>query len=144
MTTSHMDQNNVQHLALIETIIESRVRLASQEQVIDDYEDILNVIWNRIMPTLGGVTLVAIIERSIVITTRSYPQIRPLHVTTKGFDLDELRQQAQACPISTLHQALKAFIMKLTEILITLTGDILVGQLIRHFETRPTNGGGTQ
>lgn len=144
MTTSHKDHDNVQHLALIETIIESRVRLASQDQVIDDYEDILNAIWNRIMPTLGGVTLVAIIERSIVLTTKNYPQVRPLHVTTKGFDLDELRQQAHACPITNLHQALKAFIMKLTEILIALTGDILVRQLVRHFESEPTHMGGTQ
>jgi hypothetical protein len=123
-----------QNLAQVELLVEERVKRARKEEILDIYEELLTTIWNRILPTLGQVTVVAIVERALVITARKYPQIRYLRVLNHGIDFNELRQHADESEIDLLREALKDVLTKLIDILAALTGDVLVRQLIKEFE----------
>lgn len=121
-------------LAQVEKLIEERVNRARKEEILDIYEELLTTVWNRIIPTLGQVTVVAMVERALVITTRTYPQIRYLRVLNHGIDFSELRQHADESGRETLREALKDLLTKLVDILVALTGDVLIRQLIKEFE----------
>ncbi len=134
MITPGPKSEKEQSLAQVELLIEERVNHARKEEVLDIYEELLTTIWNRILPTLGQVTVVAIVERALVITTRTYPQIRYLQVRNHGIDFSELRQHADESAREMLREALKDLLTKLVDILAALTGDVLVRQLIKEFE----------
>jgi hypothetical protein len=122
---------------IAEKIIEERVSRARKEEVLAVYEDLLQTIWNRILPTLGRVTVMAIVERSLTLTKASHPSLAPLQVTAEGLSFDALRQQVEDEERVTLRDALKELVANLIDILAMLTGDILVRQLIKEIEGGP-------
>ncbi len=121
-------------LQKIEALLDQQVAVADQDALLEVYEQFLHRIWERIMPTLGGVTVLAIVERSLVVTSKQYPVISTLHVSPEGLDFRQLRQQAAGWTFPDDYEGLKQFIFRLLDILVALTGDILVQQLIRQFE----------
>ena len=121
---------------VVEQLIEERVSRARSEEVIGIYEDLLQTIWSRILPTLGRVTLTAIIERSLVITKESHALIGHIHVTIEGISFDVLREQMDDKERDFLRDALKELVANLFDILAMLTGDILVRQLIKEIDGR--------
>lgn len=134
MTAPGPKSDKEQSLAQVEMLVEERINHARKEEILDIYEELLVTIWNRILPTLGQVTVVAIVERALVITARKYPQIRYLRVLNHGIDFSELRQHADESARESLREALKDVLTKLVDILAALTGDVLVRQLIKEFE----------
>jgi len=56
-----------------EKMVAERVSQARKEEVLEIYEDLLQTIWNRILPTLGRVTVMAIMERALALTKETYP-----------------------------------------------------------------------
>lgn len=60
-------------LQKIEALLDQQVAVADQDALLEVYEQFLHRIWERIMPTLGGVTVLAIVERSLVVTSKQYP-----------------------------------------------------------------------
>lgn len=129
-----------QNLTQVGMLVEAWVNRAYQEELLDIYEELLKTIWNRIIPTLGRVTVMAIVERSLVVTTRKYPQIRYVRLLSHGFDFSLLRQHADETPREVLHEALRELVTNLVYILAMLTGDILVRQLIKELEGDRENG----
>jgi hypothetical protein len=121
-------------LQKVESLLDQQVSVSDQDALLEVYEQFLHRIWERIMPTLGGVTVLAIVERSLVVTSEQYPSINTLHVSTEGLDFLQLREQAAGWTFPDDYEGLKQFIFRLMDILVALTGDILVQQLIRQFE----------
>ncbi|MEQ8995225.1 MAG: hypothetical protein RID53_01825 [Coleofasciculus sp. B1-GNL1-01] len=109
---------------------------ARKEEVLEIYEDLLGTIWHRILPTLGRVTVIAIMDRALAITQDDYPLIEHLHTTAQGIDFEPLRQRLGEEERLLLRDALKELIANLIDILAMLTGDILVRQLLRDIEER--------
>jgi hypothetical protein len=136
MTTSGSEPNfeKRQSLTQVGSLVEEWVNRASQDDLLDIYEALLTTIWNRIIPTLGRVTVVAIVERALVVTTRRYPQIRYLRLLGHGIDFSALRQHAGETSREALHESLRELVTNLVYILAMLTGDILVRQLIKDLE----------
>jgi hypothetical protein len=136
MTTSGSEPNfeKRQNLTQVGSLVEEWVNRASQDDLLDIYEALLTTIWNRIIPTLGRVTVVAIVERALVVTTRRYPQIRYLRLLGHGIDFSALRQHADETSHEALHESLRELVTNLVYILAMLTGDILVRQLIKDLE----------
>lgn len=121
-----------------EKVVQERVNraqnIARKEEVLEIYEDLLQTIWNRIIPTLGRVTVTAIMERALVLTAEKYPLIQHLEATASGVSFETLRQHLGEEEKPVLREALKEVITNLIDILAMLTGDILVRQLLKEIE----------
>jgi hypothetical protein len=128
-----------QSLTQVGRLVEDWVSRAHQEEILDVYEDLLMTIWNRIVPTLGRVTVMAIVERALVVTTRRYSQIRYVRLLGHGFDFSLLRQHSDEFSRESLHESLRELVTNLVYILAMLTGDILVRQLIKELEGEGSN-----
>ena len=119
-----------------EKMIAERVSQARKEEMLEIYEDLLQTLWNRILPTLGRVTVMAIMERSLALTSEKYPLIGHLQVTNEGVSFSVLSQQMGEEEREEIREALKELVANLIDILAMLTGDILVRQLMKEIETR--------
>jgi hypothetical protein len=120
----------------IEKHVEDRVIQARKEDILEIYEDLLKTIWNRIQPTLGRVTVMAIMERAVVLTKERYLLIEHLRVIPEGVDFHPLHQRVGEEDRDVIREALKELIANLIDILAMLTGDILVRQLMQEIERR--------
>ena len=120
----------------VERVVQERVTQARKEEVLETYDDLLKTIWNRILPTLGRVTVIAIMERALVLTKEHYPLIGQLEVDQEGVSFTTLRQRIQEEDRQVIREALKELITNLIDILAMLTGDILVKQLLQEIEAR--------
>lgn len=136
MTDSEAKHERGQSLAQVEKLVEERVARARKEELLEIYEELLMTIWNRIMPTLGRVTVVAILERALLITAEKYPHLIHLKVRNDGLDFSELRQHADQSARELLREAFVELVSSLVDILAMLTGDILVQQLVKEIEGR--------
>lgn len=132
------DQENTQLSSheLVDQAIQERVTLARKEEVLEIYDDLLKTIWKRILPTLGRVTVMAIVERALAMTEEKYPLIGRLQVTNEGISFNVLRQRVGEEERQDIREALKELIANLIDILAMLTGDILVKQLLQEIEGR--------
>ena len=119
-----------------EKMIAERVSRARKEEVLEIYEDLLSTLWNRILPTLGRVTVMAIMERALALTKETYPVLGRLQVTRDGLSFDQLRVRVGNEERDVLRNALKELVANLIDILAMLTGDILVRHLIKEIEGR--------
>jgi hypothetical protein len=121
---------------VIELAVQERIAQARKEEVLDIYNDLLKTIWNRILPTLGRVTVMAIMERALVLTEESYAIIGYLKVTSEGVSFRTLSQNVKDEDNQIIREGLKELIANLIDILAMLTGDILVKQLLQEIEGR--------
>lgn len=122
-------------LAVVERIVASQKRGTGETDVVDVYGQVLEAIWHRIQPTLGRVTLSAIVERARALTRETHPIIADLGVTPQGIDLEALEPLGEA-EAETVQQALQAFVTHMLDILVMLTGDILLRELVHEFDAR--------
>lgn len=121
---------------MIEIAVQERVAQARKEEVLDIYNDLLKTIWNRILPTLGRVTVMAIMERALALTEETYPIIGFLKVTSEGISFRTLSQNVKDEDNHNIREGLKDLVANLIDILAMLTGDILVKQLLQEIEGR--------
>ena len=121
-----------------EKMVAERVSRARKEEVLEIYEDLLSTLWNRILPTLGRVTVAAIMERALAMTEETYPALGRLQVTNDGVAFDQLRVRVGMGEEERgmLRDALKELVANLIDILAMLTGDILVRKLMIEIEGR--------
>jgi hypothetical protein len=124
---------------VVEKMVAERVTQARKEEVLTIYEDLLSTIWNRIVPTLGRVTVSAIMERALALTKDTYPLLGHLQVTDGGVSFDVLHQRIGEEKREEIREALKELVANLIDILAMLTGDILVKQLVREIEGRQSS-----
>lgn len=125
-------EHDIQQAA--ERIVQQRVRLARKEEVIAVYHDLVQTIWDRLTPTLGRVTVAAIMERSLAATVEHYPFMTSLHVTREGVSFDALREHLDDQERDSIRDGMKDLITNLIDLLAMLTGDIIVRNLIREIE----------
>jgi len=121
---------------IVENLIKERVSQARKEEMLAVYEDLIQTIWNRILPTLGRVTVIAILERALVLTKVKYPLVGHFQVTPSGVTFDELHQQIAEEEYVDMRDALKELVANLIDILAMLTGDILVRHLVKEIGGR--------
>ncbi len=120
----------------VERLLAEKVSMARKEEVLEIYEELIQTIWNRIFPTLGRVTVAAIMERALVLTQETYPMVKHLTIKPEGVSFETLRQYISEEERGLIREALKELIANLIDILALLTGDILVRQLLKEIEGR--------
>lgn len=113
-----------------ENIVEKEIKTG----VLDIYEDLLSTVWEKIMPTLGTVTVVTIIQRAIDRTSKSHPVLSRLTVTESGLSFDKMRDHIDDEQRNELKNTFKELIANLFDILAKLTGNIIVQQLIKEVD----------
>jgi hypothetical protein len=132
--------NHNQISAKVEQILEQRVKQletqAYQVEVLKIYQDLLQVIWNRILPTVGQVTIMTIMERALVLTKEKYSLISYLHITPQGISFEELFLRLEQEEGLKIQEAFKKLVVNVFDILTLLTGDILSQQLLVELESR--------
>ncbi|GAB4224801.1 MAG: hypothetical protein Kow0049_01160 [Stanieria sp.] len=132
--------NQNQISAKVEQILEQRVKQletqAYQVEVLKIYQDLLQVIWNRILPTVGQVTIMTIMERALVLTKEKYSLISYLHITPQGISFEELFLKLEQEEGLKIQEAFKKLVVNVFDILTLLTGDILSQQLLLELENR--------
>jgi hypothetical protein len=117
-------------------VLNDRIRQARKEEVLEIYEELLQTIWTRILPTLGRVTVMAIMERAITLTRDNFPIVERLKVSPDGLLFDDLRSSMSDSDLEVIREALRELVADLIDILAMLTGDILVQQLIKEIDGR--------
>ena len=126
------NEQDIQQAA--ERIVQQRVGLARKEEVIAVYHDLVQTIWDRLTPTLGRVTVAAIMERSLAATIEHYGFMSNLRVTREGVSFDALREHLDDEERDSIRDGMKDLITNLIDLLAMLTGDIIVKNLIREIE----------
>jgi len=117
-------------------VLNERIRQARKEEVLEIYEELLQTIWTRILPTLGRVTVMAIMERAITLTKENFPIVERLKVSPEGLLFDDLRSSMSESDLEVIREALRELVADLIDILAMLTGDVLVQQLIKEIDGR--------
>jgi len=113
--------------------IRDEVSREVKKGVIEIYEDLLINIWDRIIPTLGSLTVATITRKAVSKAKLKYPIIEQLAVGEDGVSFAALRETS-ATDEHDLRDALKEVVSNLFDILAKLTGNILVTQLMREIE----------
>jgi hypothetical protein len=102
--------------------------------VLEIYEELLGTVWAKIVPTLGTVTVVTIMQRAINRTAARHPAIKLLTLGDSGFSFSAINAGIEAYEKVELKNAFKELIGNIFDILAKLTGNILVQQLIKEVE----------
>ena len=110
--------------------IESQIKTG----VLEIYEDLLRTVWAKIVPTLGTVTVVTIVQRAIDRTAQDHQVLTYLTVTDTGLSFDRINEHLGEEERTELREAFKDLIANLFDILAKLTGNILVKQLIKEVD----------
>ncbi len=103
-------------------------------KIIEIYDDLLQTVWDKILPTLGIVTVMTITERAIAKTEKKYSFMGALKVTEKGIAFTDGITLLSSQNDENLKNAFKVVVCNLFDILAKLTGNILVNQLMREVE----------
>jgi len=105
-----------------------------KSEVVDIYEELLINIWNKIVPTLGQVTVSAIFDRAIHRTIKQHPFIEHLQVNRSHLDFTELRASLAERDKTNIKDGFKDLVTNLIDILAKLTGNILVNVVMQEVE----------
>ena len=114
--------------------IKEKIALGVKGEVVDIYEDILKTIWERIAPILGVITVVTILKRTAYRTAQEFPIINNIKFSEEGIDFTELKSRAMEEDKVLIKEIFREFIGNLFDILAKLTGNVIVGDLMKIVE----------
>ena len=105
-------------------------------EVVDIYEELAETIWNKVVPTLGEVTMTAMAERAIFKTGRRFEIVRDISTTRQGLDFAAVRQRFNGRGNShEVGPAFRDLISNLLEILATMTGRAVKNRLLADVDS---------
>ncbi len=128
------DSGQPDNLAPVEMSIAEQVSSQVKSEVVDIYEELLINIWNKIVPTLGQVTVSAIFDRAIHRTIKSHSFIEYLKVNRSHLDFTQLREHLTERDKTNIKDGFKDLVTNLIDILAKLTGNILVNVVMQEVE----------
>jgi len=109
----------------------SEEEITLKNEIITIYEDIFITIWDKLCPTLGIITIVPIFHRAILRTTEQFVNLEFLKVTEEGIDFGEFKLRSAEDDKEIIKSSLNELIGNLFDILVKLTGNILVNRLMK-------------
>jgi len=128
------DTESADYRQRIEEFVAAQVASARKQEILTIYTDLLKDIWQRMVPTLGRMTVAAMVERAQRVTVRRHPILRHVIVTREGIDLAPVGAQMPMISRDELHDGLKEFIVNIVDVLVTLTGDVLIRQVVENLD----------
>jgi|AntAceMinimDraft_9_1070365.scaffolds.fasta_scaffold09656_1 predicted house-cleaning noncanonical NTP pyrophosphatase (MazG superfamily) len=118
----------------IDKMIEKQVQISVKEEVTDIYEDLLKTVWERVVQTLGVVTVVSIVDRTIFKTGQKYPFINHLEVKKTGISFEKFKEKLSEKDKDFIKDGLKEMVADFFEIMAKLTGNAVASQLLKDVE----------
>ena len=133
-----------------ERLVQSRLASVRLEETLAIYQDLIDSIWNRLELPLGRMTVHVLFERALSETVEHHPELTDAMLTPIGLSLSPLQSspwdsdperfagqdldEEYAERTGRLREGLREFIVRLIEILVLLTGDILVRRILPDLE----------
>ena len=114
---------------------------SSPEQLVDRFETGLHRILERAQPTLGAVTLGAIVDRVLYTACERFPFLGSLESTSTGIDFEDLRKALHALSTEALAGAARFALVELLTVLGHLTAEILTPALHAELSTEANTHG---
>jgi hypothetical protein len=110
-------------------------------EMVNIYERVTRIIWERLSPTFGIRTINAIAKNIIVRQSTTYPFVRYLQVDEDGLVWNELRSRAGEIDEEQLSSGLEVLLDEFFEALSNLIGKLIVGKLFHEAEEMAKKGG---
>ena len=130
------DVESADYRQRIDEYVAAQVASARKQEILTIYAELLDGIWQRIIPTLGRMTVVAIVERALRVSARQHRILLHVVVTRdNGIDLGPVREHTLVIPRDELHGAFKDLIVNIVDLLVMLTGDLLVRHVVADIDT---------
>ncbi len=98
-------------------------------QIFNAEKKLLEKIWERLLPTLGTITLLAIFHRIIKDVSKNYPFFSYLSMTDGGLEFNQMEKVIEKEKKEDLTNGFSIVISKLTLFLSEMTGNILVSDV---------------
>jgi hypothetical protein len=102
--------------------------------MVNIYERVTRIIWERLSPTFGIRTINAIAKNIVVRRSPAYPFVRYLQVSGEGLVWTELRARAIEIPEEELSAGLEGLLDDFFNALSNLVGQLIVGKLFQEAE----------
>lgn len=104
--------------------------MVKKEAVVNIYEDLLAKLWDRIVVSMGVVTVTALWRRIIRKTSVHFPFIEGLSVSNDGFDFSQIRKMNEKEEI--YRNGFEDLILNFFDLLTELTGDMIIDRLFKE------------
>ncbi len=102
--------------------------------LLNIYQSLFVTIRERIEPTLGEITFTAITQRALNQASHGHTLLEQVHLSEEGLNFEGLRNLPSVPDREALGYALKALLDTFIDLLVMLTGDVLVRQLLHDVE----------
>ncbi|MFQ6133153.1 MAG: hypothetical protein ACE5R4_14020 [Armatimonadota bacterium] len=113
----------------------SRLAGADKSQIVDMYDDAVSAVWARVAPTLGLITVRAVLQRALHLAKERHPALAHVAITERGLSFDGLRADLRDLERSALIESLRGLVGNMCDILSRLSGSILVDQVQQELES---------
>lgn len=107
------------------------------DRLLRAFDDAFAAMWRRAHPTLGDVTLTAVVDRVLYVAAERYPSLSSLKVEATGLRCEELHQRAQDLNGDHLAEGLRFVLVEFLTILGNLTDEILTPALHEELSKPP-------
>lgn len=107
--------------------VEAWLQAIEPDLLIPQFERALKSLWRRAEATLGEVTLSAIFERVLCVTSESQPCVTTLKLDRSGLRFDEFREQEAGD--ANLREVVRLVLTEFLTVVGHLTGEILTPAL---------------
>lgn len=129
-----VDENDA-HAAYVAAWLEGAAEGLPTPGLIDLLELACNAFWARVQPTLGVVTLGAIVDRVMLTASEHFPPFASLAVGPTGVRCDGLRAWAEGLREEQLKPALHFLLVEFLTVLGRLTAEVLTPALYTALRT---------
>ncbi|MHB8872370.1 MAG: ATPase domain-containing protein [Myxococcaceae bacterium] len=119
----------VEHSACVDAWIDRVPEGLPPKALIEVFEARFGALWRRANPTLGVVTLTAVIERVLHSAAERHPLLSTLKVDSVGLRCDELLARAAGMPRERLLAGFRFVLIEFLTVLGNLTAEILTPAL---------------
>ncbi len=126
------------HAASVDAWMRRAAEGLPSDGLLSAFELAFSALWQRAHRTLGDVTLSAILDRVLIVTSERHPAFSSLEMDGRGIrSVDSLRQGAPALPAAELAAGLRFLLLEFLGVLGNLTGEILTPALHAELANAP-------
>jgi len=121
-----------------EAVVDTWLAGVAQEPALDGLdvlEAAFGALWRRVQPTLGEITLVAIVGRVLHASSERFPVLRSATVDRDGIHLDALKAERGALDRDELERMARTALVELLTVIDHLTGGVLTPALHAELST---------
>lgn len=120
----------------IDTILGLGPEDCGQEDVLDSYRLLLHRTWERMVLLVGPLGARAVMQHAVKVASGRHPAIAAVAVAEDGPDLSKLEKSASPEQSEVHCRGVRDLCVATFQTLTELTGDVVVGPLLRKMEER--------